>query len=155
MSLGLLLVMSSACSDKKNPVNDPAPNTGGPVKSVFLAFSAHFLDLESGAIDTSFSGNPVASADIHIAFTAGRAVGSILSQERRRSISRLVGKKFSEVTIAQADSATFSTTFLDAPFDSASTFLIKTDLGSVFKLGNASETSLGATFDYALMSVAP
>ncbi len=155
MSFGLLLVMGYACSDKKNPVNNPAPNTGGPVKSVFLRFSAHFLDLDSGAIDTTFGGTPFASADIQIRFTAGRAVNSILSQETGRSISRLVGKVFSEVTVAQADSATFSTAFLNVPFDSTNTFLIKTDLGSVYKLGNASETASGATFDYALMSVAP
>jgi hypothetical protein len=155
MSLGLLLVMSSACSDKKNPVNNPAPNTGGPARSVFLEFSQHFLDLDSGAIDTTVGGSPFASADIQIRFAGGPGVNSVLSQETGRSISRLVGKTFSEVTVAQADSATFSRTLLIAPFDSTSTFLIKTDLGSVYKLGNASETSLGATFDYALMSVAP
>ncbi len=145
--------MSYACGDKKNPVNNSGPDTGGPVQTVFQKFSNQYLDLDSGLID-SVSIIPGASADVSILFNAGRAVHSVLFNESGSAISRLVGEVFSEVTVAQADTATFLGR-LDVPFDSTNTFLIKTNLGSVYKLGNASETSTGATFDYALMSVAP
>ncbi len=154
MSFGLLLVLSYACSDKKNPVNNSGPNTGGPVQTVFLEFERHYLDLDSGSIDTvGFFGVPIASADFNIQFNSAQAVKSVLVLRSGRTISRLTGQIFAEVTVAQADSATFTTALLSAQFDSTSTFLIKTDLGSVYKLGNASETSAGTTFDYALMSV--
>jgi len=54
--------------------------------------------------------------------------------------------------VEDARAATFTTSLVDAPFDSSRVILIRTDQGVMFKLGNPVEAELvvdGVTFDAA------
>ena len=154
---GLLLLIVSACNNDDNPLVTPDPvEYGGPIQSVFLGFERDYLDLDSGIIDTGTAINsPNPFADFYIANNTNTTIHGRVVLTSGREISILNGAKFSEVTVGQADSATFTASFIDEPFDTLSVFLIKTDLGSVFKLGNSVEgiNNNNATFDYALMSI--
>lgn len=147
----LLALMVSSCSDDDNPLTPQPIDYGGPVTSVYLDFY-HYMDLDSGLIDSS--GGPLydASTDIWIAYNGNGTINGRLFHQGGREIAKLVGAEFANVTVGQADSATFQTSLIIEPFDTLSVLLIKTDLGSVYKIGNPVEISTGSTFDYALMS---
>ena len=58
---------------------------------------------------------------------------------------------FDGVTAESVADLTFSTEPVDAPFSATDTVVVRTATGAVFKLGNASESDTGVTFNYAAL----
>jgi len=120
-----------------------------------LAFEAECLDLEGGTIQNSCldpSSDP-ASWDILVAYHADRTFHAVIFQNQVNDveIAYLENTTFEAVTAADIASATFTKDVLDPPCDRTSVALIRTDLGSVYKLGNGSEDENGFSFDYELL----
>jgi len=72
-------------------------------------------------------------------------------------IAHVVGKTLATLTESDVAGATFTTTVVTDPFDAARVILIRSNLGSVYALGNPVEntTLMTLTFDAALLSSAP
>ena len=73
-------------------------------------------------------------------------------------IAHLPDVTLDSLTEADYDGATFTTDLVDTPFDANRVILVRTDLGDVYALGNASEDTSGftptLTFDAALIATA-
>lgn len=150
-SLILLLLGSLVfvgCGNDDNPVN-----AGIPISKVYLEFTYHYLDLETGLIDTVASGiSKDTTVDLYISRNEdGPFLGNIyVLPGRERAL--LDGIEFSEVTINDALFATFSGGATEKQFGTNTTFLIRTNDGALYKLGNAVEDLSGVMFDYALVA---
>jgi hypothetical protein len=64
-------------------------------------------------------------------------------------LSYLWGVAFDAVTVETVGGLTFSHETIDEPFAAGDTIVVRTDSGAVFKLGNATESDAGVTFDYS------
>ena len=60
---------------------------------------------------------------------------------------------FDGVTAESVAYLTFTPNPLDEPFSPGDTVVVLTTAGAVFKLGNASESDTGVTFDYARLPI--
>lgn len=69
-------------------------------------------------------------------------------------IAHLAGVALADLTEADVDGATFSVDPIDEPFGPTTVVLVRTDLGSVYALGNPTENTLllTATFDAKLIA---
>lgn len=135
------------------PVNVDGPDLGS--RRYTMRFENDFLDLDG---DTVISCAQACSfpdgTDLKIAFNAAAAVHSrvVQNQAANIEIAYIDGAVFADVTVEDARAATFTTSLVDAPFDSSRVILIRTDQGVMFKLGNPVEAELvvdGVTFDAA------
>ncbi len=149
--LAIICFACSSCGDDNNPVK-----SGNPVMSVYLDFY-HYLDLDSGLIDSSsIIGIPDTSVDFWIAYNSNSPDfhGAIFHRFGRET-AVLDSAQFNNITAMMVDSSTFNTTLQSDPFDTTRVFLLKTDLGAIYKIGNPVEILTGVTFDYSLVKAAP
>ena len=127
----------------------------GDVSSYTLDFEAEYVDLDGGTTEhVDFGSFPENDGwDVMVAYNAGGTVHSVLFQNQSdgREIAHLTGASFDAVSAADAASASFTTSLIDASFDTDRVVLIRTDLGAVYKLGNPDEDDQGLTFDAALL----
>lgn len=152
LSLGLLAMALAGCGD-----DDPAapPKTTEVVVSATLAFESAYLDLDSGATETGMTFPNSATMDLKAAYNSGRTIHTVVFQQSSRQIAHLTSRTFASVTRDDATAATFTSNLIDDPFDGSRVILIKTELGAIYKLGNATEDNAGVTFDYAKLVDAP
>ena len=117
-----------------------------------LAYETQRLNLDSGAvIDATLPGEE--DADISFAYNALRSPNAVMLPADTEGIefSYLWGTAFDSVTTETLVSLTFSTEIVDESFSAGDTFVVRTDTGAVFKLGNAFESEAGVTFDYSVL----
>jgi hypothetical protein len=109
---------------------------------VLLDFEIQALSLSSGEVTSSGA----AGGDVYIAFNAASAVHSVVFAARDGvEIAHLRGVAYEGVDAASAATADFSSP--DRPFAAADTVLVRTPEGTLFKLGNPSESEAGVAFD--------
>ena len=155
----VLVAGVSGCDDDKKSVN---PDPGFPVLTVNLDFEFHYLDLETGNIDTvAFPSDPVtAEMDFKIAYNADTTPHSVVFQQRTlgRMIAHLPNRTFASVTASDTAGAPVTSSLVGDPFDASRVILLKTDSANVYKLGNPVETANsadGLTFDYQKLTSGP
>ena len=114
-----------------------------------LAFESECLDLDAANLVQDCE-TPEGVWDVIATYHAHRDVHAVVIQNQGNEIEIAVldGAAFSDVTSDDATGVTFSTERIDWAFDGSFVLLVRTDLGAVFKLGNANETALGVTLDY-------
>jgi hypothetical protein len=143
----------AGCGDDKKSTNSTPPN---PVKSAHLDFESHYLDLETGNVDTVFGiDSPAAEMDINLAYNSVRVVHTVVFQTSGRQIAHLPSRTFASVTVADTTGAPFTSNLVDTSFDANRVIMVKTNVGGVYKLGNPVETADytdGCTFDYAKLT---
>jgi len=157
--IGLILAFGIlGCGDDKKSVN---PNPANPVFTVNLDFEFHYLDLETGKIDTVDLFNPVAAEmDFNIPYNADTTPHAAVFQQQDlgRMIAHLPNRTFASVTASDTAGAPFTSSLVGDPFDASRVILLKTDSANVYKLGNAVETANfddGLTFDYQKLTSGP
>ena len=123
-----------------------------------IQFSRERPDLDTEAITVcSFGICPTQEEwDLYVQSNTGTEPRSVIRQNQTAGveIAHLPGVTLAGLTEADFQAATFTTELVDDPFDAGRVILIRTDLGSVFALGNPSEdlTSSKLTFDAALIA---
>jgi hypothetical protein len=131
--------------------NGPAPIHAS------LPFYQQALDLDGGTTIAATPGVPGsfpnAAWDFYFANNGARAVHAVLFHNGGSGVqlSHLNGRTFDSVTSADVSGATFTTSLVDVPFDGNVVVLVRTNMGSVFKVGNGTENTTHVSFDYALL----
>ena len=154
----VLVAGISGCDDDKKSVN---PDPGFPVLTVNLDFEFHYLDLETGIVDTPVAPLMVeAEMDFNIGYNNNTTPHSVVFQRRTlgRMIAHLPNRTFASVTASDTAGAPFTSSLVGDPFDASRVILLKTDSANVYKLGNAVETANpddGLTFDYQKLTSGP
>ncbi len=154
LTMGILALAGVGCSDD-DPVTPPA--TVEVVASATLAFESEYLDLDSETTESlpGSLGNPSPVMDLRAAYNSGRTTHTVIFQQGSRQLIHLTGRTFASVTKADAMAAAFTPGLVDEPFDDTRVILIKSELGAIYKMGNATEDNAGVTFDYAKLVDAP
>jgi hypothetical protein len=146
--ISALLCLS--CGNDDNPVSPTDDRFA--VQSVFVGFTNHYLDLDSGLIDTLVGpGIPSGLTDLRNAFNGFRDIHSTIVIQAGRKIVYMGDFTFSEITAEDINTVTFTELQIDIQFDSVTVFLFETDLGAIYKLGNPVENFDGVRFDYQLL----
>ena len=123
-----------------------------------IQFSRERPDLDTEAITVcAFGICPTQEEwDLYVQSNAQTEPRSVIRQNQTGGveIAHLPGVTLAELTEADFEAATFTTELVGDPFDSGRVILIRTDLGSVYALGNPSEdlTNSKLTFDAALIA---
>ena len=88
--------------------------------------------------------------DIQLAYNALRSTGAVVVVGATKGVELtfVSGMAFDRVTAESIPELTFSPEAVDAPFSASDTVVVRTETRAVFKLGNASESSTGVTFNY-------
>lgn len=125
---------------------------GEGVLTVTLSFETEGLDLDAGVVTTVDIPIPVEEdgTDIRIAYNALRLPAAVVVTGATEGVELafVAGVPFDGVTAESVAGLTFSAEPVDAPFSAADTVVVRTATGAVFKLGNASESDTGVTFNY-------
>jgi hypothetical protein len=119
--------------------------------TVSLDFEVQALDLDTGLIVERATGDPASlqEADVSMAYNADRTPHAVVfTLGVRAEIAVMAGVVFDWVFASDIGSLEFCIEPPDVPFEATDTVVIRTTAGSVFKLGNASETEEWVTFDY-------
>jgi hypothetical protein len=146
------IVFAAGCGDDKKSTNSPVDQSITVNLDYYVA-----LDLETGdtaSADIIAPPTP-AEMDFHFAYYAPSAPHTYIFQRGGRQIAALYNRTFSSVNAVDADTASYTTSYADSAFSAGRVFLIKTDVGAVYKLGNPVETASsadGCTFDYAQLT---
>lgn len=128
----------------------PALVQGAETFTETLAYETQGLDLDSGTvIGAALPGGE--EADIRFAYNASRSPSAVIIPEPIEGVelAYLWDVVFDGVTAESAAGLTFSADAVDISLVAADTILVRTDTGTVFKLGNAIESETGVTFDYS------
>jgi len=112
-------------------------------------------NLEDGAMTVcSFGVCPTEEGwDLYAEFTASDPTVIRQNATTAVELAALPGKTLDTLTEADVDGASFTTDPVDDPFDSETVMLVRTDVGSVYALGNPVEdlTAQTLTFDAVLL----
>ena len=125
---------------------------GGTPRSQWLGYSDDYMNLDVPSVERDVYMSPTDPGwDFYIAYNGSTSVHSRIFQNGGNGveIAHLRGRTFSTVTDCDIAGATFTTGLIDEPFDTTRTILIRTDLGSVYKVGNPVETTVSVTFGFA------
>jgi hypothetical protein len=118
-----------------------------------LVFELEGFDLETGAIlSEDDPGSFPPAVDFHFVFNGVRANPIVLLQNQFNGteIAFLDGTPFDTVECSVVGTLTFTTSFIDVPFDFDDTVVIRTAGGNVFKLGKpVNNGNVSVTFSYA------
>jgi hypothetical protein len=124
--------------------------------SFTLNFSGQRPDLDTGEItECLFGFCPTQEVwDLYVYNNIDTQPHSVIRQNQTTGveIAHLPGVTLEGLTEADFEAATFTTDLVGDPFDSGRVILIRTDLGSVYALGNPSETTGTLTFAAALIA---
>ena len=126
---------------------------GEGVLTATLAFETEGLDLDTGTVTVSDILSEVGGTDIRIAYNALRVHAAVVVTGATEGVELafVAGVPFDGVTTESVSGLTFSAEPVDAPFSAADTVVVRTATGAMFKLGNASESDTGVTFNYAAL----
>jgi hypothetical protein len=120
---------------------------------VTLAFEHDGLDLDTGTVTPLAIHGENAGADIRVAFNALRSPSAVVmaAVPDGVDIAFLPGVPFDGVGAETAAGVAFATDPVDVPFSASDTVLVRTEEGTLFKLGNASESAAGVTLNYSAL----
>ena len=118
-----------------------------------LTFETEGIDLDTGAVMESDMPDEADGTDIRIAYNALRSTGAVVMVGATEGIELAFVSNiaFDGVTAESVAGLTFSPEPVDAPFSANDTVVVRTNTGAVFKLGNASESGMGVTFNYTAL----
>jgi len=121
-----------------------------------IQFNRERPDLDTGEITLCTFGICPSQEDwdLYVQNNIQSTPNSVIRQNQTAGveIAHLAGVTLDGLTEADVEAAQFSTALDDAPFDAGRVILIRSDLGSVFALGNPVEDEHRLTFDAALIS---
>ena len=129
-----------------------APAIAVEIATLEVEFQA--LDLDAGTVlDSSLEGVIApAGADIQLAYNADRVPHAVVFPVGEGvEMSFVAGVGFDGITSLDIPNLVFSSEPTDLPLSPEHCVVIRTDQGAVFKLGNAVETGLSVTFNYAAL----
>ena len=112
------------------------------------------LDLDAGTVLDSSPEDVIApaGADIQLAYNADRAPHAVVFPVGEGvEISFVSSVGFDGITSLDVPNLVFSSEPTDLPLSPEHCVVIRTNQGAVFKLGNAVETGLSVTFNYAAL----
>ena len=117
-----------------------------------LRFSRDRPNLENGELTDcpfGFCSSEV-DWDLYAYYSSQTTPKSVIRQNQTTDveIAHLPGVTLSELTEADVAAATFTTTLVADPFDAGRVILIRTDLGSVYALGNPVEDTNAQTLTF-------
>ena len=126
---------------------------GEEVLTATLAFETEGLDLYTGAVTTLNILGEAEGTHIGIAYNAQRlpAAVVVIGATEGVELAFVAGMPFDGVMNELVAGLTFSAELVDVPFSAADTVVVRTATGAMFKLGNASESDTGVTFNYAAL----
>jgi len=126
---------------------------GEGVLTATLTFETEGLDLDAGTVTLANNPRAADGTDIRIAYNAQRSLHAVVVLDATEGVELafVAGVAFDGVTAESAVDLTFSPEPVDAPFSSADTVVVRTTAGAMFKLGNASESGTGVTFNYVAL----
>lgn len=117
--------------------------------SVSVPFESQGLKLSSGVIvDRSVGLFESDDADLYFAYHADRTPHATLMPSSGTEMALVPGTSMSDVTVSDITEATFSVEVIDQPLESDSSALLRLADGSVYLIGNASESDQGVSFQY-------
>jgi hypothetical protein len=120
--------------------------------SVTLVMETQALDLDTGAVLDTDIGIPTepTGEDVTFAYNADRTPHAVVFPVAEGvTLAFVYDMAFDGVTPESVADLTFSSEPVDAPFSASDTVVVRTSEGAVFKLGNAIESGLSLTFNYA------
>lgn len=119
---------------------------------ITMEVESQVLDLDSGTvIDALAEGltTTPAGADMQLAYNTDRTPHVVVfpvSEGVELAFVASVG--FDGISSSDVSSLAFSTEPIDLPFSANDCVVIRTDQGTVFKLGNATESGMSIAFNY-------
>jgi hypothetical protein len=117
-----------------------------------LRFSRDRPNLENGELTDCPFGFCASEEDwdLYVYYSSQTTPKSVIRQNQTTGveIAHLPGVTLSELTEADVAAATFTTTLVADPFDAGRVILIRTDLGSVYALGNPVEDTNAQTLTF-------
>ena len=131
-----------------------APRFSAGADRVKLGFETQGFDLDAGMMlgeQTTFDvfgDHP--EADIRIGYHADRPIHSVVVHNMARGVelALLANTSFESVADASLPGIVFNSELIDQPFNPGDTLVVRTDTGSLFKIGNSVEDAAGVSFDY-------
>ena len=126
---------------------------GEGVLTATLNFETEGLNLDDGTVTTVDIPGEADGTDIRIAYNAFRSPAAVVVSGATEGVELafVADVAFDGITAESVADLTFSAEPVDAPFSAADTVVVRTANGAVFKLGNASESDTGITFNYAAL----
>ena len=140
IGLTMLVVASSICAAQANEIT-----------TVTLGFEGQSLDLETGGVLESLGPIQASDADIQLAYNALRPTRAVVIPEPGAEIALFEGLAFDGVSSDLLADLLFSSEPVDVAFGADVTVVVRTAGGAVYKLGNATESTSGVTFNYAAL----
>ena len=121
-------------------------------ETITMEVESQVLDLDSGtvvdALTTDLTTTP-AGADMQLAYNADRTPHVVVFPIGENvELAFVAGVGFDGISSSDVSSLAFSTEPIDLPFSANDCVVIRTDQGTVFKLGNATESGLSIAFNY-------
>ena len=140
IGLAMLIAANSICVAQANEVT-----------TVTMGFESQLLDLETGAVVDSSDLVDPSDADLRLAYNALRPTKAVVIPEKGTEIVLFDGLSFDGVSSELLADLLFSPDPVDVPFGADVTVVVRTAGGAVYKLGNASESTSGVTFNFAAL----
>lgn len=120
-------------------------------EAVTIEMPNEMLDLDTGTVSNSVGMDPTAptGADVQMAYNADRVPHAVVIPVGDGvELAFIAGVGFDGISSSDIPSLTFSSEPPDLLFSADDCVVVRTDQGTFFKLGNATETGLSITFNY-------
>ena len=118
---------------------------------ITMEVESQVLDLDAGTVADALTEDLTAptGADVQLAYNADRTPHAVvLPVGEGVELAFVASVSFDSISSSDVSNLVFSTEPTDLPFSANDCVVIRTDLGTVFKLGNATESGLSVTFNY-------
>jgi len=120
-----------------------------------ILFERQCFDLDSETVVDLRAVTPLDETgwDVRLAYHSNRAVHGVVIGNAASGveIARIEDRSFDEVSLADVDDVSFSRKLLDRPAAPDIVYLVRTDRGSIFKLGRLAEADATVAFDFELL----
>ena len=118
---------------------------------ITMDVESQVLDLDAGTVVDALTEDLTAptGADVQLAYNADRTPHAVvLPVGEGVELAFVAGVGFDGISSSDVSNLAFSTEPIDLPFSANDCVVIRTDQGTVFKLGNATESGMSITFNY-------
>ncbi len=118
---------------------------------ITMEVESQVLDLDTGTVVDALTEDlmPPTGADVQLAYNADRTPHAVIFPVGNGvELAFVAGVGFDGISSSDVASLAFSTEPIDMPFSANDCVVIRTDQGTVFKLGNATENGMSITFNY-------
>jgi len=119
---------------------------------VTMEVESQVLDLDSGTVVDALTDDLMTptGADVQLAYNADRTPHVVVFPVGEGvELAFVASVGFDGISSSDVSNLAFSTEPTDLPFSANDCVVIRTDQGLVFKLGNATESGMSITFNYA------